>query len=596
MSKLIKLLKPYIGMILILIVFTYIQVMTSLKLPDYMSQIINKGIVIEDTGFIWRTGIDMLLISFIGGLCMVIVSFLASKIAAGFSKSLREKVFEKIENFSLVEFNTFSTASLITRSTNDIQQIQTVLIMLFRMALMSPIMAVGAIIKAFRLAPNMTWIMAWTMGIMFFLIIILFSIALPKFKILQQMVDKLNLITRQFLTGTRVIRAFNAQKTEEERFDLANIDLTKLNLFVNRVMVIMQPIMMLIFNFTSLTIIWVGSHYIDTNSLAIGDMMAFMQYAMQAIMSFLLFSIIFIMIPRASVSAERVSEVLKTEPTIKDPENPVTIKNEKGLIEFKNVYFSYPGADVPVLQDVSFTAHPGEVTALIGSTGSGKSTLINLIPRFYDVSDGEILFDGVDIRNIKQESLWKKIGYVPQKGILFSGTIKSNIKYGAPSADIEKISRAAKIAQAKEFIEKLPNKFENPIAQGGLNISGGQKQRISIARAIARDPQIYIFDDSFSALDFKTDMELRKALFKEIKNKTVLIVAQRINTIINADNIIVLNEGKIVGMGIHSQLLKTCQVYQEIALSQLSQEELEKVSMTQDKKNNNLEFSVKESL
>lgn len=574
MTKLLKYLKPYIWQLILLIVLTYVQVMTSLKLPDYMSMIINKGIVGMDNNIILHTGIDMLLVSLLGGVCMIGVGYLASKIAVGFGKDIRLAVFSKIEKFSLVEFNKFSTASLITRSTNDIQQIQTVLIMLLRMVLMSPIMAVGAIIKAYGLAPHMTWIMAWAMGIMFVVIMVLFFVAMPKFKILQKMVDKLNLITRQILTGLRVIRAFNNEKKEEKNFDNANTDLTNVSLFVNRLMALMQPLMMLIFNFVSLTVIWVGARQIDLGNLAVGDMMAFMQYSMQAVMSFLMFAIIFIMIPRASVSGERIGEILSTELLIKDPKKPVIAKETTGKVDFKNVYFSYPGADVPVLQDINFTAESGHITAIIGSTGSGKSTLINLIPRFYDVTDGSIIVDGVDIKNLKQEDLWNKIGYVPQKGVLFSGDIETNIKYGAPDASIEEITKAAGISQAMEFIDQSPEKFKNPIAQGGTNISGGQKQRLSIARAIIRKPEIYIFDDSFSALDFKTDAALRKSLMPEIKNKTVIIVAQRISTILNADKIIVLDEGKIVGIGQHQELLKNCKVYQEIASSQLTEEEL----------------------
>jgi ATP-binding cassette subfamily B protein len=421
----------------------------------------------------------------------------------------------------------------------------------------------------------MSWILALAVCVLVGVIIVLFSIALPKFKLLQKLVDKLNLVTRQNLTGLRVIRAFNNEKIEEGKFEAANIDLTNANLFVNRLMVVMQPVMMMVFNLTAIAIIWFGARLIGQGNLEVGNMLAFMQYAMQVIMSFLLISFMFIMIPRASVSAGRVMEVIETDPTIKDPEKPVVVKKEGiGLVEFKDVTFCYSGADTPVLDDISFTAKPGETTAIIGSTGSGKSTLINLIPRFYDINKGEILIDNVNIKDMKLEDLYSKIGYVPQKGVLFSGTVASNIKYGAPHADEKEVLNAAEISQAEEFIKELDDKFEALIAQGGHNISGGQKQRLSIARAIVRNPEIYIFDDSFSALDYKTDAALRKALSDRTKNKTVLIVAQRISTILSADKILVLDEGRIVGEGTHQTLLSDCDVYKEIAYSQLSEKEL----------------------
>ncbi|MCX6808230.1 MAG: ABC transporter ATP-binding protein [Candidatus Berkelbacteria bacterium] len=577
MTKLFKFLKPYTLWLIVLIGLTYVQVMTSLKLPDYMAKIVNQGIVAENNSLIWKTGEEMLLISLLGGVCMIIVSFLASKIAAGFSMKLRENLFAKVESFSLVEFNKFSTASLITRTTNDITQIQSVLIMILRMVLMAPIMGVGAIIKARQMAPSMTWIIALAVGVLVVLIGTLFTVALPKFKVLQKTVDKINLVMREILTGLRVIRAFNREKVEEKKFDQANTDLTNLNLFVNKLMVIMQPMLMLVMNFAALLTIWVGAHLIDKNTLAIGDMMAFMQYSMQVIMAFLFLTIIFIMVPRASVSADRVAEVLGTNPSIKDPENPVKLPAVGvGLVEFKDVYFTYPGADIPVLEGINFTAKPGEVTAFIGSTGSGKSTLINLIPRFYDTTSGQILIDGTDVREMKQEALWHKIGYVPQKGVLFSGSVESNIKYGKPEANLAEVEKAAKVSQSTEFIDTLSEKLDSAISQGGTNVSGGQKQRLSIARALIRKPEIYIFDDSFSALDFKTDAALRHALERETKDKTILIVAQRISTVLNADNIIVLDEGKIVGSGRHHELMEKCPVYREIALSQLSQGELDR--------------------
>lgn len=574
MLKLLKYLKPYTWQLIILVAMTTLQVAVTLTLPDYMAKIINQGIVGQDSHLIWSTGVIMLVIALAGAVCTIIVSYFAAKIAAGFSRDVRELTFEKIESFSLAEFNSFSTASLITRSTNDIQQIQMVVVMLLRLALMAPITGVWAIIKAYHDAPSMTWIMALAVGILLTVIGVVFAIALPKFKKLQKLVDRLNLVTREILTGIRVIRAFNTEAPEEKKFDAANVDLTRVNLFVNRLMVFMMPIMMLIMNATSLGIVWIGAHRIDAGTLNIGNMMAFMQYAMQVIFAFLMISIIFIMVPRASVSGQRIAEVLATVPVIKDPAKPKSPKSKRGLVEFDRVTFSYTGADAPVLKDLSFTAKPGEVTAFVGSTGSGKSTLINLIPRFYDVSEGTVRIDDIDVREYRLEDLYAKIGYVPQRGVLFSGSVASNVKYGDPGASNEEVKRAVTIAQAQNFVEKLPGAYEAPVAQGGTNISGGQKQRLSIARAIIRKPEIYIFDDSFSALDFKTDADLRAALAKETSGATVLIVAQRIGTIMSADKIIVLDEGRIVGQGTHRELLKTCPVYKEIASSQLSDEEL----------------------
>jgi ATP-binding cassette subfamily B protein len=495
-----------------------------------------------------------------------------------------------VESFSLVEFNKFSTASLITRSTNDIQQIQMVMVLLLRMVLLAPIMGVWAIFKAYNLAPSLSWIIALAVAVLLGVISVMFGIALPKFKVLQKLVDRLNLVTRENLTGLRVIRAFNNEKLEQAKFEEANVDLTAANLFVNRLMVVMQPAMMMIFNLTAVLVVWVGSHLINAGNLEIGNMIAFMQYAMQVIMSFLMISMVFIMVPRASVSAGRVREVIETEPTIKDPEKPVLAESfHGGVVEFRNVTFCYLGADTPVLENISFKANPGETTAFIGSTGSGKSTLVNLIPRFHDVNSGEIFIDGIDVRQYKLENLYAKIGYVPQKGVLFSGTIESNIRYGALEATDAEVEKTAEIAQAKEFINNLEDKFESPIAQGGTNVSGGQKQRLSIARAIARKPEIYIFDDSFSALDFKTDAMLRHALKTETKDKTVLIVAQRISTILSAEKIIVLDDGKIAGEGTHEQLLKDCGVYREIAYSQLSEEELKAYQIDVDRGKNRIE-------
>lgn len=554
---------------------TYIQAMASLQLPDYMAKIVNEGIVLENQSTIWSTGLQMLLVTAVGALCTILSGFLAAKIGTGFSRDLRHDVFEKVESFSLSEFNKLPIASLITRSTNDIQQVQMVVIILFRMVLSAPIIGIGAVIKAVQMAPSMTWIMGVAVAALISVIIVMFSIALPKFQLVQKLIDKLNLVTRENLTGLRVIRAFNNEKYEEKKFDEVNKDFTRINLFVSRIMIFMQPMMMLIFNLTTIGIIWAGSHLIGDQTLQIGDMMAFMQYAMQVISSFLMISIVFILVPRASVSAQRIEEVLELRPLINDPVTHIhPEKKTKGLVEFKDVTFAYPDSDVPVIYNISFTACPGQTTAIIGGTGSGKSTIINLIPRFFDVTSGVVLVDGVDVRDMKQKELHKKIGYIPQKGILFSGTVESNIKYGVPNADIDAVKKAARTAQASEFIDKLENKYQYNIAQGGTNVSGGQKQRLAIARALALKPEIYIFDDSFSALDFKTDANLRTELKKETENSTVIIVAQRIGTILNADQIIVLDEGKIVGIGTHKELMTSCEVYKEIALSQLSEDEL----------------------
>ena len=578
MLKLFKYLKPYIPHIILMLVLTYTQVMTSLALPDYMAKIVNEGIVLENEKLILETGIAMLLVTALGAICTIIISYISARIGNGFSKKLRADMFSKVSNFSLAEMNKFSIASLITRTTNDIQQVQMVIIMLFRMVMSAPIMGIGAVLKAYNTAPSMTWIMGVAVAVLLTIIAIVFKIAVPKFKLVQKLVDKLNQLTRQNLTGLRVIRAFNTEKYEEKRFDKANRDLTDINLFINRIMVMMQPIMMLILNITMISIIWIGAHLVNTNDIQIGGMMAFMQYAMQVISSFLMLSMLFIIIPRASVSAQRIVEVLDEKPSIRDPKKAKKpkkgIKKEDSILTFDNVTFKYPDADVPILHNISFNAKAGQTTAIIGGTGSGKSTVINLIPRFFDVTSGQILIDGIDIRDMKQEDLREKIGYIPQKGVLFSGTIESNIKYGEPNAPEKEVKKAAKIAQADEFIEKLDKKYKSPIAQGGTNVSGGQKQRLSIARAVVRKPDIYIFDDSFSALDFKTDARLRKELKGVTKDSIVIVVAQRIGTILDAEQIVVLDQGKIVGIGNHKELMKTCKIYKEIALSQLSAKEL----------------------
>lgn len=528
------------------------------------------------SSYISKVGFIMILMTFLSALSAITVSFFASRIAAGVSRVLRRDMFKKIESFSNAEFDKFSTASLITRTTNDITQIQTILVMAIRIMCYAPIMAIGATIMAAGKSSSMSWIIALGTLVLIGLISVIYAIAMPKFKMVQKLVDKINLITRENLSGMMVIRAFGTQKFEEKRFEKANGDLTRVNLFVNRVTVFMMPAMTFIMNSINLLVVWRGAHQIAESNMQVGDMMAFMQYAIQVIMSFLMISIMFILIPRASVSAERIEEVLSTEPIIKDKTKPVKLKESPlGIIEFKNVSFKYLNADEYVLKDINFISKPGETTAFIGSTGAGKSTLVNLIPRFYDVTEGEILIDGVDIRDISQHDLRELIGYVPQKGVLFSGSINSNLKYGDRNASDEDVKLASDIAQATSFIESTEGGFNNPISQGGTNVSGGQKQRLSIARALVKKAKIYIFDDSFSALDFKTDAMLRKALKSYTKDSNILIVAQRVSTIMGADQIIVLDKGHMVGKGTHEELLKTCKEYKEIAISQLSKGELE---------------------
>lgn len=564
-----KYFKPYIPYILAAVVLLFAEAMLELALPGYMADIIDDGIIAGDMKQIYKIGILMIGISAAIVLCATGVSLFASKTAARSARDIRKAVFRKVMHFANEEMEDFSTASLITRSTNDIQQIQMAAVMTLRLGMFAPVMGIGAIIKALRTSVSL----AWTIGIAFGAIVILmafmFIITLPKFKVVQEKVDKLNLVMNERLRGILVIRAFNTQKYEEDRFDHANNDLTKLNLFVNRAMSVMMPVMMLIMNLTSILIVWAGAHYIDAGNLEIGSMLAFIQYAMQIIISFLFIAMMFIFLPRAAVSMGRVGEILKKEISITDKENTQEIRDKCGVVEFKNVSFRYADAEDAVLSDISFTARPGETTAFIGSTGSGKTTLVNLIPRFFDVTEGSITIDGVDIRDIKQHELREMIGYVPQKGMLFSGDIKSNIAYGAEDKSFENIKRAAEVAQAEDFIMEKEEGFDAPVAQGGTNVSGGQKQRLSIARALAKKAPIYIFDDSFSALDFKTDAALRKELKKSAGESTLLIVAQRISTIADADQIIVLNEGRIAGKGTHKELMQTCGVYREIASSQL---------------------------
>ena len=535
------------------------------------------------TVYILKTGAKMLGLAALGMAASILACLMASRVGAKVGRGLRRDTFRKVIGFSNAEFDKFSTASLITRSTNDIQQIQLLTVMILRIVLYAPVMAIGGILKVSKTNVDMFWIIGLAVLLIVMVVAVLFIVVMPKFKIVQNMVDKLNLVSREILTGLPVIRAFHTEKHEEERFDKANKDLTKLNLFVNRAMTFMMPTMMLVMNGITVLIVWVGGHSINDGAMQVGDMMAFIQYAMQIIMSFLMICMISVMLPRAAVSAERVDEVLKSKTKIHDPKEPKTLpKNGKGEVAFEHVSFHYPGAEEDVLHDITFTAKPGETTAFIGSTGCGKSTLVNLIPRFYDVTEGKITIDGQDVRDLTQHALRDKLGYVPQKGVLFSGNIASNIMFGNPAGSEQEMTEAAQIAQAVEFIDTKPERYKSPISQGGANVSGGQKQRLSIARAIAKHPDVYIFDDSFSALDYKTDTVLRSALKEKTTDSVVLIVAQRISTILHAEQIIVLDDGKIVGKGTHEELLKTCDAYYQIAASQLSESELKEAMKEED--------------
>lgn len=528
------------------------------------------------TNYILRTGSLMLGLALIGMLASILVTFIAARVSARLGRDLRSKVFEKVLSFSNREMDQFSTASLITRSTNDIQQVQMLMVWVIRIVIYSPILAFGAIVKVIQTESSMSWILVVAVAAIFALIAVLLIVAMPKFKLMQKLVDRINLVMREILTGLPVIRAFSTVEHEKKRFDKANIDLTKNSLFVNRVMTFMMPILFLIMNLISILIIWVSSKGIDKGNIQVGDMIAFIQYTMQIIMSFLMLTMISVMLPRASVAAKRIDEILMTKISIADPDKEqIADTHTKGVLEFCNVSFRYPNAGEDVISDISFTARPGETTAIIGSTGSGKSTLINLIPRFYDATSGTILLNGTDITRMKQSTLRDKLGFIPQKGVLFTGTIESNIKFGDGTIDEQQLKRAARIAQAEEFIDTNPEGYQTEIAQGGTNVSGGQKQRLSIARAIAKNPEIYVFDDSFSALDYKTDSNLRRMIKEEIADSTIIIVAQRISTIMNAEQILVLDDGRIVGKGTHKELLKRCEVYQQIASSQLSKEELD---------------------
>lgn len=574
MIKLYKFLKPYTGMVIAVFVFVTLQSLGDLYLPTLMSKIINEGVMQGSTNRIYEIGGIMLLVAGAGVIFSVLASFLSSKAAVGLGTILRSKVFGRVTSYSLHEFDKLGTATLITRTSNDITQIQMVTVMIMRLMISAPIMATGGIILAMREDKPLTWVLAVAVPVLALTVAIIASKMIPLFKLVQVKIDKINLVLREKLTGIRVIRAFNTVEKERKRFDEANIDLTENYVKVNKIMAFMMPSIMLIMNFTSLAILWFGGIRISESSMDLGALSAFIQYAMQIMMSMLMLAMMFIMVPRAQAAAVRINEVLDTIPEIKDAEVTNDTFTGKGYVEFKDVTFSYHGAEEPALKNISFSARPGEVTAIIGSTGAGKSTLVNLIPRFYDIESGSILVDGVDVREMTQEELRNKIGFVPQKAILFSGTIAENIKFGFDKATEEEVKYAAEIAQAADFIANMDGGYEHEIAQGGTNVSGGQKQRLSIARALVRKPEIYVFDDSFSALDFKTDAKLRAALKKETQEATVIIVAQRVGTVMDADRIIVLDEGRVVGMGTHRKLLDTCDVYREIVSSQLSEEEL----------------------
>jgi ATP-binding cassette subfamily B protein len=547
--------------------------MSDLYLPKLMAKIIDKGVVTGDTEYIWKIGGIMLLVTTGGMLCSIVVSYLSAKVSAGFGRNTRERVFTHVENFSLQEFDTIGTASLITRTTNDITQVQNVLVMMLRMMIWAPIMAIGGIIMAVNQDVVLSWIFVALLPIMAIIIFFVMKKAVPFFKAMQVKLDRLNQVAREQLMGIRVIRSFNRDQYETKRFNDANLDLTQTAVKVNRIMAFIMPLMMLIMNLMVVAIVWFGSIRIDNLNMEVGDLMAFIQYAMQIMISVIMVSFMFVLVPRASVSAVRINEVLEMKQTIKDRKETKMANAQCGLVEFKDVTFSYPGAEIPALSNLTFTARPGQTTAIIGGTGSGKTTLLSLIARFYDVTGGSILVDGIDIREQTQESLRKKIGYVPQKAVLFSGTITDNIRYGREDATEEEIRQAAAIAQAADFISEKENGYDSEISQGGTNFSGGQKQRLSIARALVRRPEIYLFDDSFSALDLKTDAKLREALKKETTNSTVIIVAQRVSTIMKADQIIVLDHGKIAGIGTHRELMDSSVIYREIVSSQLSEEE-----------------------
>ncbi|QAT49043.1 ABC transporter ATP-binding protein [Caproiciproducens sp. NJN-50] len=574
MLKIYRNLKPFAASIITILLLLFLQVMSDLYLPTLMSDIVNSGIMAGDIGYIWKTGEIMLLIAAGGVICAVAAGYLGSRVALGLGRNLRNQVFRRVENFSLHEFDKFGSSTLITRTTNDIIQIQTVTIMIINMMVRAPLTCIGGIMQAYHQDRTLTIVLAVALPILILVIWLVTSRVIPLFRQVQKKLDRINLILRENLTGIRVIRAFDKIGHEKARFEDANRDLTDTYIRVNRIMAFLMPMMMMIMNLVSTSILWFGSKRIDTGEMNIGALMAFTQYAMQIMFSLLMFVMMFVMIPRAQAAADRISAVLETTPEIVDPDQPEAAEEERGYVEFRNVTFRYHGAEQPAIRNVSFSVRPGETTAIIGGTGSGKSTLINLIPRFYDVDEGEILVDGTNVKAMTQEDLRKRIGFVPQKASLFTGTVKENLLYGREDATEEEIRHAAQVAQASEFITGMPDGYDSLLAESGRNLSGGQKQRLSIARALVRRPEIYVFDDSFSALDFKTDARLRAALKKDTADATVIIVAQRVGTVMDADRIIVLDEGSVAGIGTHRELLKECEIYREIVESQLSEEEL----------------------
>jgi len=574
MIKLLRFIKPYRTILTIVIILAIVQALSNLYLPNLMADIVDNGIVKNDIGYIWRVGGLMLLVAIVGTLAAVVGVFYSSQVATGFGKIIRAQIFTRVAQFSLHEFDTLGTSSLITRTTNDTTQVQQVMIMILNMVITAPITLVAGVILAINLDAGLAWILVVAIPFLVTAIYLLMSYAIPLFRVMQVKLDKLNLVLDEGLTGVRVVRAFDRQRHEEQRFDQANLDLTNVGIRVNRITGSMMPIMMLVLNVSSIAILWFGAIRINNGEMQVGALIAFLQYAMQILFSLLLVSMMFVMLPRAEASADRINEVLAIDPEIKDADQLQWANEQRGYVEFQDVTFSYPGAEEPAISNISFRATPGKVTAIIGGTGSGKSTLVSLIPRFYDIDSGHILVDGVDIREMSQEHLRSKMSLVPQKTVLFSGTITENIRYGKDDASEEEIRHAARVAQAGDFIAEMQGNFDAVIAQGGTNVSGGQKQRLSIARALIRKPEIYLFDDSFSALDFKTDARLRAALKQETRESTVLIVSQRVSTVMDADQIIVLDEGRIAGIGTHKELMSTSGVYRDIVSSQLSVEEI----------------------